>query len=589
MPIEAWVTLAVLATLILVLVRDRVAPPVAVLSATVALLLLGVITPEQAFAGFGNEAPFVVGALLVLARAADVSGLVQIGVQRMLGSARGERTLLARLVLPVTGLSALLNNTTVVAMTVPAVLDFCQRRRLAPSRFLMPISYAAVLGGVITTIGTSTNLTVAGLLRSAGMRPLGLFELTPVGLPIAVGGALLLITLSTRLLPSRVSTRELLGETARGFTVSMRVLPAGPFDGKSVEAAGLRNLEGVFLVEIDRRGHLIAPVGPADTLEGGDLLTFVGRVDQIVDLHRMRGLESAEATEVIALAGTSHRFFEAVVGSELGIAGRTLKEVGFRRRFGGAVLAIHRAGAPLKVKLGQVRLRLGDTLLVLADVEFRERWIDSHDFLVIAPLRGIPPTQSRKALLVGAIGLGFLVATGTGLLPILNASLLAAGLVVATGVLTLRQARDAVDFGILILIAASFGLGAAVQSSELGTTLAHGLVEVFLPFGATGALAAVLVGTMLLTEGISNNAAAALMFPVAVATAAAAGADARPFIIVVALGASLSFLTPIGYQTNLMVYGLGGYRFSDYTRLGLPLNLATIALSLLLVPLVFPF
>ena len=581
-------TLAVLAILIVALVREVVPPAAAVLGATVAVLLLGIVTPGQAFAGFSNEAPIVVGALLVLARAADHSGLIQLGVHRLFRTAAGERALLARIAFPVAGLSAVLNNTTVVAMTVPAVLDFTRRRGISPSRFLMPISYAAVLGGVVTTIGTSTNLTVSGLLQSAGMRPLGLFELTPVGLPIALGGTAVLVAVAAFLLPDRRSTRELLNEPTRRFTVSMRVVPGGPLEGGSVSAGGLRNLEGVFLVEIERHGHLLAPVAPEEILEAGDVLTFVGRVDQVVDLHRMAGLTSQEARHVDALAGSAHRFFEAVVGSELGIAGRTLKEVGFRRRFGGAVLAIHRASAPINAKLGEVRLRLGDTLLVLADPDFRDRWNESRDFLLIAPLRGAPPRRPQKALLVAGIGLGFVMATGSGLLPILNASLLAAGLVVLTGVLTVRQARDAVDFSILILIASSFGLGAAVQASGLGSAVAHILVNVFLPFGALGALAAVLVATMILTEAVSNNAAAALMFPVAIATAAASGADPRPFIIAVTLGASLSFLTPIGYQTNLMVYGLGGYRFSDYARLGLPLNLLTIALSLVLIPVVFP-
>ena len=278
-----------------------------------------------------------------------------------------------------------------------------------------------------------------------------------------------------------------------------------------------------------------------------------------------------------------------MVGAGADLAGQTLKQVDFRSRYDAAVIAIHRAGQRVEAKLGDVPLRVGDTLLVLSDPGFRRRWRDRPDFLVIAPLSGISPRQPRRAWLIGGVFLGFILATGSGLVPILQASIIAALIVIATGVLTLRQARDAVDLQIIIMIAAAFGLGAAVSESGLADAIAGGLVGVMAPLGAIGALAAILIATMALTELLSNNAAAALMFPIGVATAATLGVDPRPFVIVIMLAASLSFLTPIGYQTNLMVYGLGGYHFGDYARAGVPLNLVTIALTLILVPIVFPF
>ncbi|HET9539320.1 MAG TPA: SLC13 family permease, partial [Candidatus Limnocylindria bacterium] len=380
-----------------------------------------------------------------------------------------------------------------------------------------------------------------------------------------------------------------LAEGGRDFTVSMSVEPGGAADGASVSEAGLRQLQGVFLVEIGRDGQSIAPVGPDERLQGGDLLTFVGRVDNIVDLQRVRGLASTEARQIGSLAGTVHAFYEVVVGAGGDVVGQTLKQVDFRARYDAAVIAIHRAGQRVDAKLGDVPLRVGDTLLVLSDPGFRGRWRDRPDFLVIAPLSGISPRQPRRAWLIGAVFVGFILATGSGLVPILQASIAAALIVIATGALTLRQARDAVDLQIIIMIAAAFGLGAAVFTSGLADTIAGGLVSVMSPLGALGALAAILVATMALTELLSNNAAAALMFPIGVATAVTLGVDPRPFVIVIMLGASLSFLTPIGYQTNLMVYGLGGYHFGDYARVGVPLNLMTIAMTLILVPIVFPF
>jgi di/tricarboxylate transporter len=484
-------------------------------------------------------------------------------------------------------MSAFLNNTTLVAMTVPAVIEMASRRRLAVSRFLMPVSFAAVLGGVITTVGTSTNLTVSGLLSEAGMQPLALFELTAVGLPIALAGCVLLVVIGPWLLPDRGSARDDVERSGRDFTVTMRVTAGGPLNGRDIEQAGLRHLQGVFLVEIARGTRTIAPVAPDERLEGGDELTFVGRVDQVVDLQRMRGLESSENRQINALATGRLAFYEVVVGGGE-LAGSTLKESGFRARYDAAVVAIHRAGHRLDAKLGDVRMRLGDTLLVLGDARFRQQWRNRPDFLVIAPLRGTPPAAPRKAWIVVAIGVGFLAATASGLLPILQGSILAALLVLATGVLTPRQARDAIDLNLVVLIAAAFGLGAAVETTGLAAAGAELVTTIMEPVGSVGALAAVIFATVIITELLSNNAAAVLMFPVAVATAATLGADPRPFVIAVTLSASLSFLSPIGYQTNMMVYALGGYRFTDFARLGAPLTLLCIVLQLTLIPLVFP-
>ena len=585
---EGWFTLVVVVATVTVLAREVIAPALAVLGAVVVLLLAGVIDGEQALSGFSNEAPIVVGALLILARAVSVSGILDPIVASLFGQASG-KALMARLLYPLTLVSGFINNTTLVAMSVPPVMALSTRRQLPVSRFLIPVSYATVLGGVITAIGTSTNLTVIGLMRDAGIKPLSLFELAPIGVPIALAGTTTIVLLAGRLMPDRGASDRPMTDLVREFSVTMSVVAGGPLDGVSVEAGGLRHLSGVFLAQVERNGQVIAPVAPEEVLRGDDVLLFVGRVNDIVDLQRHRGLRSSEQRHLSRLDGAGHAFFEVVVGAESALAGRTIREIGFRGRYRAAVVAVHRSGARLDEKLGDIQLRLGDTLLVLGDDDFRERWKDSRDFLLVAPLSGIPPTQPRKAALVAAITLGFVVVSAFELMPLLNASLAAALLVLSTRGLTLRQARNALDLDILVLIAAAFGLGAAVTQSGLGAVLAGLLVGAMSPLGAIGALAAVLLATMALTELISNNAAAALMFPIAVATAQALGVDPRPFIIAVTLAASLSFLTPIGYQTNLMVYGLGNYRFSDYTRLGIPLNLITVTLSLVLIPRIWPF
>lgn len=588
MELQAWITLALIIVLVAVMALDRVQPAVAMFGATMLLFLVGIIDAPEAFAGFSNEAPFVIAALLVVARAVDAAGIMQPIVGALFSSVRMPRALLARLVFPSAGVSAFLNNTTLVAMTAPTVMEMSARRKLSPSRFLIPVSFAAVLGGTITTVGTSTNLTVSGLLAEAGMEPFELFELTPVALPIAVAGCLLMVVLASWLLPDRGTARDDLAGTGRNFTVTMQVARRGLIAGRNVGEAGLRNLQGVFLVEVQRDTRVIAPVSPDEVLQGGDLLTFVGRVGHIVDLQRTRGLESSENRQIEALAHGDHAFFEVVVGGGDELPGRTLREVGFRARYGAAVLAIHRAGHRIDAKLGDVRLRFGDTLLILADSGFRSRWRDGGDFLVVAPLSGMPPTQPRKVWTVTLIGAGFIGLTAFGVLPILHAAILAALLVLATRTLTVRQARDAVDLNLVVLIAAAFGLGAAVESSGLAAAGAGLLTGLMSPFGELGALAGVVVATIVLTELMSNNAAAVLMFPVGLAAAAAIGADPRPFVIAVTLTASLSFLTPIGYQTNMMVYALGGYRFTDFARIGAPLTLLCLVLQLVFIPMVFP-
>lgn len=588
MELQAWITLALIILLVAAMVLDRVQPAVAMFGTTMLLFLFGVIDADEAFAGFANEAPFVIAALLVVARAIDAAGIIQPIVDALFSTVQRPRAILARLLIPIAGVSAILNNTTLVAMSAPAVIEMSARRRLSPSRFLIPVSFAAVLGGVITTVGTSTNLTVSGLLVEAGMEPLSLFELTPVGLPIAAAGCLLVIVLASWLLPDRGTARDDLTGTGRDFTVTMQVAPGGAIDGRDVGQAGLRNLQGVFLVEVQRGSQVIAPVSPDEVLAGGDLLTFVGRVGQIVDLQRTRGLESSENRQIEALAHGDHAFFEVVIGAGEGLSGRTLREVGFRARYGGAVVAIHRAGQRIDAKLGDVRLRFGDTLLILADSGFRSRWRDGGDFLVVAPLSGMPPTQPRKVWTVALIGAGFISLTALGVLPILQAAIIAALLVLVTRTLTVRQARDAIDMNLTILIAAAFGLGNAVESSGLAATGASVLTGLTGPFGELGALAGVVVATVILTELMSNNAAAVLMFPLGIAAAAVVGADPRPFVVAVTLSASLSFLTPIGYQTNMMVYALGGYRFTDFARIGAPLTILCVILQLVLIPLAFP-
>ncbi len=585
---EAWVTLVVVAITIGVLVKDLLPPSASILGSTILLLLAGVLTPEQAFSGFSNTAPITVAALYVVARGVDKTGALQPIVGWLLSYGSGKRSSLAKLLMSSATASAFLNNTPIVAMLVPQVTDWAQRRGESPSGYLMPLSFAVILGGVVTAIGTSTNLLVSGMLEARGLSPIGMFEISRVGLPMALAGLALLVILAPILLPVRRPAWQQLGDDVREFVVHMEVIPGGPLDGKTVEAGGLRHLQGVFLAEVEREGEFIAPVNPTTVLRGGDRLVFVGKADLVVDLQTTRGLVSSEQTHLVDFDTTRHTFFEAVVGQASPLVGKTLLEAGFRERYQGAVVAIHRAGQRVRAKLGQVRIHVGDTLLLLTDAGFRNRWRDRNDFLLVSRLGGTPPGATRKAGIAGVILLTIVVAAGTGIMPILQAALLGGIALILFGVLTPGEARDAVDFDVIVVIAGAFGLGAAIQTSGLADRLGTILIGVSSSFGPLGVLLGLVLATVMLTELITNNAAAALVFPIALSTAAELGLDPRPFAIAIAVAASASFLTPIGYQTNTMVYGPGGYRFSDYIRLGAPLTVVAIVAIMTAVPHFWP-
>ncbi len=585
---EQWFVAAVTIVTIVVLIRDLFPPSVAMTGAMVAALTAGIITPAEALAGFSNPAPVTIAALYVLAKAADKTGALAPLMRSLLGQDHSQRVTTARLTVPTAFASAFLNNTPIVAMLIPQVENWAESRDRSPSHYLLPLSYAAVLGGVVTLMGTATNIVVSGLLEADGFAPIGFFEITKIGLPVAIIGLGLIILLAPMLMPTRRSATQSSRAEAPEFTVDMIVQSGGPLDGMSVEGAGLRNLAGVFLVEIDRNGDTIAAVGPDHVLHGADRLRFAGRVDDVVDLQTRAGLTLAEQTHVDLIDTPQAAHFQAVIGIGSFLSGRTLKEIGFRSRYQAAVVAIHRAGQRIEDKLGDVELRAGDTLLLVADPGWNDRWGDRQDFILISPLAGVPEVRARRALSVAAVAVAIVAAAATGLLPMVTAALLGGAALVVFRVVSPREAKAAVDLDVIVTIGSAFGLAAAMESSGLAATLAEGLVDGLGALGATGLLAGVLIATVLLKELITNKAAVLLIFPIAIATAQSIGADPRGFAIAVAVAAATSFLTPIGIQTNLMVYGPGGYRFTDYLRLGLPLTLAVVAVLLVGVPMLWP-
>jgi di/tricarboxylate transporter len=592
---DAWITLVVLIFTFGVLAFDRL-PTAAAMGAAVGVLLLAdVVDQGEALSGLSSSAPITIAALYVLAGAATVTGALSPLIDRVLSGsptrkgssdAQQGRARLGRLAAVSGALSAVLPNTPLVALTAPRVVTWCRRSGVSASPYLIPLSYAAVFGGVVTVIGTSTNLVVSDLLVAQGGDPLGVFEITGVGLPVAAVGITVLVLTAPRLLRNRRGDGPDGVVAAQPYTIALRVDAGGPLVGQTVDAAGLRHLHGVFLAGVERAGNVV-PARPGTVLGAGDICYFAGDVVDVVDLLEIGGLSSAEDAHLVGAGDRPDAgLFEAVVSERSELAGGTLSEVGFRARYDAAVLAIRRHDDDLPGKLGSVVLRPGDVLLVLATPEFERQWRGHGDFSVIASLDAPPPARRARAGAVIAAIVVMIAAVVTNVLDLMEASLLAAVVLIATQVISVTEARRAVNLNVVLTIAMSISLGVAVSVSGLAAEMATVLGDLGDPFGDVGRLVAVLVATMILTELLSNNAAAALMLPVALATAAEGGLDPRSMAIVVLIGASCSFLSPIGYQTNLMVYGLGGYKFRDFTIVGAPLSLVTLIVTPIAVPLV---
>ena len=585
---EGWLTLVVLLVAIVIMVRDIVAPVVAILGATIFLYVFDVIDAAQAFSGFSNPAPLTIAVLYVLAAAASRSGALQPLVRSTLSADASDRTNLARLLPPVSAASSILNNTPIVAVLVPEIRSWARRHGRQVSRLLMPISFAAILGGTITVIGTSTNLVISGLLEASGEEPLGFFELAPIGIPIVLGGLTMLMLLAPRILDRAAASQRHPAELAREWVIDLRVRHGNRLDGLTVEATGLHNLARVELRRIDTPDAILKPPPPSHVLRGGDMMRFVGNIYDVSDLLSLPGL-STEEVDLLEFDRGQAMFFEAVIGPSSGLVGRNARQSGMRSRYRAAMLAIHRPSGDVTARLNSVIFESGDKLVVVANPGFQEQWRDHRDFLLVSPLTANPPPVVRYRLIVAAILAAVVIVAGLGLVSILRAALVGAVAVIGLRILTPTQIAQSIDVGVVVLVASGFGLGEAMASSGLAQVIADGITSTLGGLGNYGALAAVVLVTIILTESISNTAAALIIFPVAIETAQSLSIDARGFAVAVALAASASFLTPVGYQTNAMVQAPGGYRFRDYTRLGFPLTTMVFIAIMIGVPIFWPF
>lgn len=546
------------------------------------------ITPQEGVSGFSNPATITVAAMFVLS-----AGLQKTGAVRSLGrwlARMGKFPWLLNLVMMLTVgvVSAFINNTAAVAVFLPIILAVCERRKFSPSRFLIPLSFASQFGGVCTLIGTSTNLLVSSISEQAGAGPFAMFELTPLGLITLGAGVLYVSAVGYWLLPARRGEQLTEAYGLGEYVTELRLPPASSLVGRPIPLERFRQLDVAVLELLRGQTKIWSPV--QEPLQAGDVLLVRGRINDLMELKTAWGLEiepefklkdEALETEDLALA-------EVLVAPRSALAGHTLAEVAFRRHYNAIVLAIQRRGQTIREKLNQVRLRFGDALLLLGPKEEFARLRNEQDLIV---LNEVEEPSRRQVKVPAALGIIALVVglAATNAMPILVSSILGCIALVVTRCLTLEEAYEAIDWKVIFMLAGVLPLGLAMQKSGAAELLAQHALGVVGPWGPIAVLAGLYLITAVLTEFMSHNATAVLLAPIAISTAATLGVSAKPFLMAVCFAASTSFSTPVGYQTNTMVYNAGGYKFTDFVKVGLPLNLIFWALAVYFIPKFWAF
>ncbi|MDR4507264.1 MAG: SLC13 family permease [Candidatus Brocadiaceae bacterium] len=435
MGFDAILTLAVVVSIFVALIKNLAPPDILFLGATAFLALVGIITPSEAFAGFSNSGMLTVAMLFVVASGLRETGVLDYVGHHILGRAKTEKSVLGRLAGIILPMSAFLNNTPIVAMFMPVVIEWSRRHRVSPSKLLIPVSFLAIFGGTCTLIGTSTNLVVNGLMIKDGMPGMRLFEIGKVGLPYAAIGIAYLFFIGRHILPNRTELLEQFGVSRREYLVEMLVKTGCRLVGQTIEAAGLRHLPGLFLIEIDRNGKLLSPIGPDDLIEVNDRLVFTGVVSSIVELEKIPGLVPAvdPAYEVSPKQQRRRRLCEAVVSVNSPLIGKTIREADFRASYGAAVVAVHRGGSRVEKKIGDITLRPGDTLLLQTGPHFLRAYRNDPAFYLVSNVEGWRPLRRDRAWIAGLLFFALIVLMTTNLVPILIVSTLTAVFMVAMG------------------------------------------------------------------------------------------------------------------------------------------------------------
>ncbi len=558
-----------------------------------ALIITGLLSPREGISGFANEATITVAAMFVLSAGLVRTGALDIvgrGVARAAGTS--ELRLMVVTIVLVIFASAFVNNTPVVVVMLPVLLSVARKINVAPSRILMPLSFSSQLGGTLTLVGSSTNLVVAGMLVQLGLPSLGMFEFTLPALIVALVGVAYMLTVGRKLIPAReVSSDLAAGYHLRDYLSALVVEAGSVIAGKTLAESRFAARYGLQIVGVERAGGRILSPSAHTVIEVGDVLLVRGKVVDLAAIKEAARLAVATGQHDLNVGDSTAgdaTLAELIVPPSSPIVGRSLRAVRFRNRYGVPVLGIQRHGQALEDHLRDVTIQAGDVLLVQASNEQLLRLHEDGDLALLGPVQ-IPQKRRRKMVLAIAIIVAVVLLSAFDVLPTVTAALLGAIAMFLTACVTPDEAYEQVDWMVIVMLGSLIPLGIAMQKTGTAEMVARGLLSVTSPLGPVGILVAIYVMTMLITEVISNSATALVMTPIAVATAEAAGISPMPLVIATMFAASLAFATPIGYQTNTLIYGPGGYKFADFVRVGAPLNILLLITSALVIPVFFPF
>lgn len=582
---------AILISTLGLLIFSRIPADAVALGVIVLLILTGSATPAEALSGFSHPATLIVASVLVLSAGIQRTGIVDGLAVWMRRRAGGSETKFLRLQSLVVGpMSAFLSNTAVVAVFLPMVLTAARERNFSVSRLLMPLSFVSLLGGMCTVIGTSTNIVVANLASDHGLGTLGVFDFTPLGLLIAIPGFLYLVYVAPRFIPDRRHARTLAGDYhLRRYLTEVEVLPGSALAGATLERSRLSTDYDLEVLEIHRGGARLTPY-VTSRLHEGDVLLVSAPLGAIRSIQEDQGLQlrSEGKLDLPDLLGGGMLLAEAVVPPGSPLDRRNLKEASFRNKYGVTALALYHHREYIRERVGKVQLRVGDVLLLYGSRTRLQELAGLPEILSVVQVHPPRPRRRLGPVAVAVIGLTVLLAA-TGWLSLVKAVVGGAALMLLTGCITVREAFRSVDRRTIFLLAGMIALGLSMERTGTAAFFARNVIEEVGRWGPHALLAMTFLATALLTEVLTNNACAVIMTPIAIAAAVDSGLSPLPFVFTVAYAASASFLSPVGYQTNMFVYGPGGYRFSDFARTGWVLSLLAWVMVTLAAPVLWPF
>ncbi len=575
-------------------ITERFSADLVAMGAFVCLILAGILKEDDIAAVFGTGAPIVIACMFILSAALERTGVIEwLGRWFEKAAGNSETRMLIVLMLLVAGLSGFVNNTPVVVVFLPIVLSLCRKRGYKASHYLIPLSYAAIAGGTITIIGTSTNILASGIAHEMlpAMAPIGMFEISKLGVVFVAIVVIYMLVVGRRLLPDRTTLSTLFeAEEGREFLTQAQISADSALIGKAFKETPLAKMHTIRVIEVLRRGRPLRTKLPNIVFESGDQLLFKSHVDGVMDVNQTPGLELGTQAELglNSVYTESAVLMEGILGPNSNLIGRSLKDLNFRQRFGVLILAVHRKGVNLRERFEDVNLAFGDTLLVEGPVEKMNALFSEKDFINLSRPKQKGFRRSKAPIAAIALVL-FLILGALTPIPIVGVALTSVMLVLFTKCLDPIEAYRAVEWKVVFMIFGMLGLGLGLQKTQVVSALAQSMAIPMQHLGNHLVLAITYLAAAVLTEIVSNNAVAALLTPVAIGIAQALELDPRPFVIAVMFGSSASFSTPIGYQTNTYVYGAGGYRFGDFARVGIPLTLLLWTCATILIPWMWPF